>query len=69
MRKNRVRVVKEMLAVLKEAEKEKSMSIVTMDETPILLEHESCKEWFFAGKPKPCFDANTLQMKSNHNTV
>ena len=43
MRKNRVRAAKEMLAVLKETEKEKSMNNETMDETPILLENESCK--------------------------
>ena len=48
MRKSRVRAAKEMLAVLKQAEKEKYMSIVTMDKTPILLENESCKEWYFA---------------------
>lgn len=69
MRKNRVRAAKEMLAVLKEAEKEKFMSIVTMDETPILLENESCKGWYFAGKPKPCFEAKTLQKKKFTLTI
>ena len=43
MRKSRVRAAKEMLAVLKETEKEKHMNNETMDETPILLENESCK--------------------------
>ena len=66
MRKNRVRAAKEMLAVLKETEKEKYMNNETMDETPILLEDESCKEWYFAGKFKLCFDAITLQKEFNH---
>ena len=65
MRKNRVRAAREMLAVLKETEKEKHMNNETMDETPILLENKSCKEWYFAGKYKPCFDAITLQMMFN----
>ena len=65
MCKSRVRAAKEMLAVLKETEKEKHMNNETMDETPILLENKSCKEWYFAGKYKPCFDAITLQMMFN----
>jgi len=69
MRKRRVEAATEMLNVLEKAEEENFDNIITMDETPIVLENEERKGWYFEGKPKPRVEAESLRKKKFTLTV